>query len=102
MQKTVAILGSTGSIGTQTLDVVGRHPERFRVVALAAGKRIAELVEQVRRFGPRLVACADEADAARLRAALPVDARVVWGRPASWRSRPSRAPTSSSPRRTAR
>lgn len=79
MQKTVAILGSTGSIGTQTLDVVGRHPERFRVVALAAGKRIAELVEQVRRFGPRLVACADEADAARLRAALPVDARVVWG-----------------------
>jgi 1-deoxy-D-xylulose-5-phosphate reductoisomerase len=78
-KKKIAILGSTGSIGTQTLDVVARHPERFWVVALAAGKRIAELVDQARLFAPRFVACADGADVAVLRAALPSDTKIASG-----------------------
>ena len=52
----VAILGSTGSVGTQTLDVIAHHPDRFRVVALAAGSNVSLLAEQARRFGPDLVA----------------------------------------------
>jgi 1-deoxy-D-xylulose-5-phosphate reductoisomerase len=79
MQKTIAILGSTGSIGTQALDVVGRHPDRFRIVGLAAGRRVAELLEQVRRFGPPWVSCAEPADAAALRAALPPETKVFCG-----------------------
>jgi 1-deoxy-D-xylulose-5-phosphate reductoisomerase len=79
--KQVAILGSTGSIGTQTLDVVARHPERFAVVALAAGTRVAELLEQAKRFEPKIVSCASEADATLLRAALPRTTRVVSGAP---------------------
>jgi 1-deoxy-D-xylulose-5-phosphate reductoisomerase len=77
--KKIAILGSTGSIGTQTLDVVARHPERFCIVALAAGKRIAELLEQARRFRPRFVACASEGDVAALRGALPKETKIASG-----------------------
>jgi 1-deoxy-D-xylulose-5-phosphate reductoisomerase len=71
MRKKIAILGSTGSIGTQALDVIGRHPERFEVVGLAAGLRTRELLEQARRFSPAVVACARPEDVAELRAALP-------------------------------
>eukprot|EP00811_Abedinium_folium_P032379 NODE_5429_length_1771_cov_48.573601.p1 GENE.NODE_5429_length_1771_cov_48.573601~~NODE_5429_length_1771_cov_48.573601.p1 ORF type:complete len:500 (-),score=130.42 NODE_5429_length_1771_cov_48.573601:272-1615(-) len=58
--KRIAILGSTGSIGTQTLDICRRHPELFQPVALAAGKNVKLLLEQVREFQPRLVACDEE------------------------------------------
>ena len=54
MRKRVAILGSTGSIGTQALDVIASHPERFQVVGLAAGRNEALLAEQARRFGTRV------------------------------------------------
>jgi 1-deoxy-D-xylulose-5-phosphate reductoisomerase len=54
-RRRVAILGSTGSIGRQALDVIACHPERFEVVALAAGRNMMLLGEQVRRFGPRVV-----------------------------------------------
>jgi 1-deoxy-D-xylulose-5-phosphate reductoisomerase len=77
--KNVAILGSTGSIGTQALDVIARHPERFRVVALAAGKRTAELLEQARRFSPDFVACADVNAAEALRLELPSATQVANG-----------------------
>jgi 1-deoxy-D-xylulose-5-phosphate reductoisomerase len=77
--KTIAILGSTGSIGTQALDVIARHPDRFRVGALAAGKRIEALLEQARRFKPSVVSCADPASAALLQNALGADTRVVHG-----------------------
>jgi 1-deoxy-D-xylulose-5-phosphate reductoisomerase len=77
--KNVAILGSTGSIGTQALDVIGRYPDRFRVTALAAGSRIAELVEQAKRFSPKFVSCANERDVAALRASLPAETEVVYG-----------------------
>jgi len=68
--KRVVVLGSTGSIGEQTLEVVARFPERFRVVALAAGRSVAKLAAQVERFRPELVSVGDSAGAAELRAAL--------------------------------
>ncbi len=77
--KNVAILGSTGSIGTQALDVIARHRDRFRVVALAAGTRVAELAEQAKLFSPQIVSCADAADVAALAAAVPAGTRVVSG-----------------------
>jgi 1-deoxy-D-xylulose-5-phosphate reductoisomerase len=77
--KRVAILGSTGSIGVQALDVVARFPDRFEVVALSAGRNVARLAEQVRRFRPRLVAVADEAAARALRGELPPSVEIVPG-----------------------
>ncbi|WP_242346785.1 1-deoxy-D-xylulose-5-phosphate reductoisomerase [Anaeromyxobacter terrae] len=69
--KRVAILGSTGSIGVQALDVAGRFPERFQVFGLAAGRNASRLAEQVRRFRPRLVSVADEAAARAVRELAP-------------------------------
>jgi 1-deoxy-D-xylulose-5-phosphate reductoisomerase len=69
--KRLAILGSTGSIGTATLDVAARFPERFSVVALAAGHNVELLAEQIRTWHPRLVAVAEGADAAALRREFP-------------------------------
>ena len=77
--KRVAILGSTGSIGVQALDVVARFPDRFEVVALSAGRNAARLAEQVRRFRPRLVAVADEAAARDLAAMVPAGVEIVPG-----------------------
>jgi len=68
--KRLAVLGSTGSIGTATLDVAARFPEEFEVVALAAGRNVALVEQQVRAFRPRTVAVADEAGAAELRRTL--------------------------------
>lgn len=70
MQKRFSLLGSTGSIGTQTLDIVGEHADRFEVVALAAGTNAELLAEQVRQFRPELVSVADGGVATRLRARL--------------------------------
>src|SRR5713226_10243500 len=69
--RSVTILGSTGSIGTQALDVVRRHPERFRIVGLsAAGANQDLLAGQIREFLPPVVAIADESAAADLAAKL--------------------------------
>ena len=83
--KRLAILGSTGSIGESTLDVVARHPGRFEVVALAAGRNHERLAAQCERFAPRYAAMADEAAAETLRAALAAKglATEVLGGPAS-------------------
>ena len=56
--KAISLLGSTGSVGVTTLDVVGRFRDRFRVVAMAAGRNLDLLVEQVKRFHPQLVSVA--------------------------------------------
>jgi len=56
--KAISILGSTGSVGVTTLDVVGRFSDRFRVVAMAAGRNLDLLAEQVKRFQPELVSVA--------------------------------------------
>jgi 1-deoxy-D-xylulose-5-phosphate reductoisomerase len=56
--KGISILGSTGSVGVTTLDVISRFPDRFRVVAMAAGKNLEVLVDQIKRFRPELVSVA--------------------------------------------
>ena len=68
--RSLVILGSTGSIGTQALDVVRRNPDRFRVVGLSAGQNHELLIGQVREFLPPAVAIADEDAAADLNQAL--------------------------------
>ena len=68
--KRIAILGSTGSVGVQTLDVVASFPERYRVTALAAGRNLERLAEQVQRFRPERVSVADAASVPELRARL--------------------------------
>ncbi len=70
-RRSIALLGSTGSVGVSTLALVERFPERFRAVALAAGRNIELLAEQVRRHDPELVSVADEACIAELRARVP-------------------------------
>ncbi|HEY3875390.1 MAG TPA: 1-deoxy-D-xylulose-5-phosphate reductoisomerase [Candidatus Kapabacteria bacterium] len=65
--RTIALFGSTGSIGTNTLDVVRHNPERFRIVALAANRNVALLRKQVEEFQPRFVALADPSAAKELR-----------------------------------
>lgn len=76
-RRRVAILGSTGSIGTQALDVLAQHADRFEVVALAAGRRSDALAEQVRRFQVPLCSIASAEDRAALSEVL--DARVLHG-----------------------
>lgn len=68
--KKISLLGSTGSIGVNTLDVVYRHPDRFRVVALAAGKNVGLLSRQVRHFRPEFVAIHDHSVYGELKEAL--------------------------------
>ncbi|HAN47059.1 MAG TPA: 1-deoxy-D-xylulose-5-phosphate reductoisomerase [Cyanobacteria bacterium UBA8156] len=68
--KPITLLGSTGSIGTQTLDIVAQYPDRFRVVGLTAGSNVPLLAAQVRQFRPEAVAIADGSKLDELRAAL--------------------------------
>jgi len=68
--KRISILGSTGSIGRSTLSVVESYPERFEVIALAAGRNIDAVFEQARRWKPQLLSVADEQDAETLRTQL--------------------------------
>jgi 1-deoxy-D-xylulose-5-phosphate reductoisomerase len=67
----VAVLGSTGSIGTQTIDVVGSEPDRFRITALGARSSVRTLAEQAHAVRPDVVALADESLAVELRDLLP-------------------------------
>ncbi|MBD2090325.1 1-deoxy-D-xylulose-5-phosphate reductoisomerase [Microcoleus sp. FACHB-1515] len=57
--KAISLLGSTGSIGTQTLDIVAQNPDRFRVVGLAAGRNVEMLAAQIRQFRPQIAAICD-------------------------------------------
>eukprot|EP00271_Cylindrocystis_brebissonii_P007244 TRINITY_DN2055_c0_g1_i1.p1 TRINITY_DN2055_c0_g1~~TRINITY_DN2055_c0_g1_i1.p1 ORF type:complete len:500 (+),score=81.68 TRINITY_DN2055_c0_g1_i1:166-1665(+) len=68
--KPISLVGSTGSIGTQTLSIVAEHPDRFRVVAMAAGSNVTLLAEQVRAFKPKMVAIRDSRLEAELREAI--------------------------------
>ena len=70
MRKQLAILGSTGSIGTQTLDVVAEHPDLFEVYTLTANNNVERLIEQAKRFNPDSVVIANEAHYPRLQEAL--------------------------------
>ncbi len=66
--KKIVILGSTGSIGTNTLDIVSKFPDKFQAIGLTAGTNVDKLEEQVRTFEPAIVAMSDEAAARELRA----------------------------------
>ncbi len=82
--KRLAILGSTGSIGTSTLAVVEAYPDEFAVVALAAGSNLDRLAQQVRAFRPALVSVVSEAAARGLRERLDgaaVRVEIGWGTP---------------------
>ena len=80
--KTLAILGSTGSIGVNTLDVVRAHPERFKIVALTAGKQVDRLAQQCIEFKPAIAVVADATGAAHLEKLLrdqKVKTQVLYG-----------------------
>jgi 1-deoxy-D-xylulose-5-phosphate reductoisomerase len=79
--RSLSILGSTGSIGRSSLDVVAAMPDRFRVVALAAGRSIEKLAEQAAQFRPKLVSIERAEDVPRLERLLPagLGCRIVSG-----------------------
>ncbi|MEK4106050.1 1-deoxy-D-xylulose-5-phosphate reductoisomerase [Paenibacillus sp. FSL R10-2791] len=77
--KKISVLGSTGSIGTQTLDVIAMHPDSFEVDGLAAGTNTALLLEQVRRFNPRRVSVATKELADEIRSSLPSGIELYSG-----------------------
>ncbi len=82
MTKQLAILGSTGSIGVNTLDVIRAHPTRFKVAALTAGKQVERLVEQCIEFKPKLAVVSEAKDAARLEKVLlenKIQTQVLYG-----------------------
>ena len=80
MKRRISILGATGSVGTSTLDLVDRHPDRFEVVALTAATNAAALADCARRTGARLAVIADERKLPELRAALAgTDCRAATG-----------------------
>jgi 1-deoxy-D-xylulose-5-phosphate reductoisomerase len=68
--KAITLLGSTGSIGTQTLDIVHDHPDKFRIVGLAARRNITLLAEQICAFRPQIAAICDETKLPELKAAI--------------------------------
>lgn len=65
--KNITILGSTGSIGVSTLEIVSAHPDRFRVVAMTAGKNLELFARQIRAFSPRIAVVASGDDVARMK-----------------------------------
>ncbi len=68
--KAITLLGSTGSIGTQTLDIVAQYPEQFRIVGLTAGRNVTLLAQQIRQFRPEIVAIGDENKLVELKEAI--------------------------------
>ena len=85
MTQQVAVLGSTGSVGANTLDVIARHPERFEVFALSASTQVDLMLEQVAKFRPRHAVMADEAAGRELRRQVQangLEAQVDWGQAA--------------------
>lgn len=68
--KALSLLGSTGSIGTQTLDIVSQYPDQFRIVGMAAGRNVELFAQQVRQFKPEIIALQDESKLPDLKAAI--------------------------------
>lgn len=82
--KRISILGSTGSIGVSTLDVVRQHSEKFQVLALSCGRNVEKLVEQIQAFHPELVSVSQESDVEVLRSRLDQvghtpKIEILWG-----------------------
>jgi 1-deoxy-D-xylulose-5-phosphate reductoisomerase len=78
--KKLSILGSTGSIGINVLEIVAQHPDKFRVVALAGGGNLPKMEEQILRFGPELASVMDPESARQLHECLPLKSvRILSG-----------------------
>ncbi|MBH5316605.1 1-deoxy-D-xylulose-5-phosphate reductoisomerase [Paenibacillus sp. GSMTC-2017] len=77
--KKISLLGSTGSIGTQTLDVVKNQPDRFQIVGLSAGTNVNLVIEQAKTFKPAIVSLATKELAEQARPHLPSSTKVVYG-----------------------
>ena len=77
-KRQIAILGSTGSIGTQALDVIAQHPEKFEVYALTGNNQVELLIEQARKFMPEMVVIANEAKYNQLKDGLKDLPIKVW------------------------
>src|SRR5258707_351532 len=76
LMRSLAILGATGSIGTQALDVVRAEPDAYEVVALGASSSVDLLAEQANEFRPKVVAIADATRAAELEAKVPLGTEI--------------------------
>ena len=76
---TVAIMGSTGSIGNQTLEIIENHPDEFEVIALGASRSVELLVEQAVRYKPKTVVISDTSLEKELRQKLPSQIEVTAG-----------------------
>ncbi len=74
--KKISILGSTGSIGTQTLDVVRSNKDKFEVVAISANSSVDLLLEQIKEFRPKYVAVYNENSAKKLKEMIPNDIKI--------------------------
>lgn len=79
MKKKIALLGSTGSIGTQTLEIIRMHPERFDVTVLSAGRNIDLLQAQTREFMPKIAVMERKEDAERLQSRISSHTKVLHG-----------------------
>jgi 1-deoxy-D-xylulose-5-phosphate reductoisomerase len=82
VKQRIAILGSTGSIGISTLDVIARHPERFSVFALSASTQVDLMLQQCVQFKPEFAVMASEPHGVRLEEKcrqLGLSTRVLWG-----------------------
>ncbi len=78
--KQLSILGSTGSIGVSTLEIVAAHPDRFRIIGLTAGKNLDLLASQIKQFSPRIAAVALQEDVPRLKQLCEgLDVKIVGG-----------------------
>jgi 1-deoxy-D-xylulose-5-phosphate reductoisomerase len=78
--RSIALLGSTGSVGVNTLDLVRRFPDRFRIVGMVAGENLKLLTAQIKEFSPRIVAIKNEKDVPRLRRLLGKQTlEICWG-----------------------
>ena len=83
-KRRITVLGSTGSIGTQGLEVIAQHGDKFEIVGLSAGKNVELLAEQIRKFNPQKVSVVDEKSAAVLKQNLgSTDTKIVVGENAS-------------------
>lgn len=80
MLKKISLLGATGSIGTQTLDVLRKHPEEFQLVAAAAGNNIDLIRKIITEFKPEIVSVAKKEDADLLKKEFSGQLRITWGR----------------------
>ncbi len=77
--KKISLLGATGSIGTQTLDIIKEHPDQFELVAMSVGKNIAKAREIAEEFKPLILSVQEKEDAEKLMSVLTSKTKVYWG-----------------------